>query len=141
MVGAVHPAEPIWVNGRAVMPAEIHSGDVVDSFDSKGPRRGRVEKTRQGGGKGTVWLHGASGACVRCLHDERVAVFSKGRRSYRRADAVQPGEFLVRLVQGKLTVDPIVATRTVTEPVAAIYLEMPSVALVTEEGVLCRPAS
>jgi hypothetical protein len=140
MHGAVHPAEPVWVNGRPVKPGEIRSGDEVDSFDSKGPRRARVAKTTVGGGKGTVWLHGASGACVRCLHDERVAVFSHGRRAYRMAGAIQPGEFLVRLVGGKLTVDPIVATRTLTEPVAAVYLEMPSVALISEEGLLCRPS-
>lgn len=141
MEGAVHSAEPLWVNGRPTSPREIKAGDEVEALGQNGFRRALVTKVRQGSGKGTVWLHGASGAAIRCLLDERVAVYADGRRRFRQAAKIRPGEFLCRVVSGAVTVDPVVAVRTLLENVPALYLELPAVSLVTEEGILCRPAS
>lgn len=135
MKGAIHAEEPVWVNEQPTRPTEIRAGDKVEST---GARRARVEKARRGQGQGTVWLHGASGACIRCLHDERVAVYVDGRRRFRRAAKVAPGDLIMRLVGGRLTIDPVIAIRTLTESVPAVYLEMPSVSLLSEEGFLCR---
>jgi hypothetical protein len=99
-----------------------------------------VEKTRAGQGQGTIWLHTASGACIRCLLDERVAVYA-GKRSYRTAQKVGIGDFLLRVVGGRETVDPVVATRSLVESVPVVYLTVPAVSLVSEEGIICRPAS
>ena len=140
-MGAILASGLIWVNGEAIPAKEIKRGDEVDALGYKGPRKARVERVTQGSGKGTVWLHGASGAQIRCLWDQRVAVSIGGRRRYRRAGAIKPGDFVLGLVSGTVCVDPIVAVRTTVESVPAIYLEMPSVTLISEEGLLCRPAS
>lgn len=141
MQGAVHAAEPLWVNGRATSPREIRPGDEVEAVNGLGAvRRARVKKTVHGGGRGTVWLHSASGALIRCLMDERVAVHVNGRRTFRRAENVGCGDFLYRLVAGRLTVDPVVAVRVLPESVHALILEIPPVSLVSEEGLLCRPS-
>ena len=140
MNGVIHPAEPIWADDVLLKPAEIRAGSMIETFGPRGPRRARVEKTVQGSGRGTVWLHGASGACIRCLHDERVAVYVAGRQRYRRAGKVQPGDFLCRYVGWTLTVDPVVAIRTFTENVPAVYLTLPAVSLLSEEGYLVRPS-
>jgi hypothetical protein len=138
MNGAIHPSEPVWVNGRPTPPAEIRPGDRIDST---GTRRPMVTKVVRGGGKGTVWLYGASGARIRCLRDQRVQLSVGGRIRYKRAEKVAPGDFMMGLVSGRVCVDPVVAIRVVEESVPAIYLEMPSVSLVSEEGLLCRPVS
>lgn len=138
--GAVHSAEPVWANGRPTAPIDLRPGDEVDSFGHGRPRRACVKKTMVGQGEGTVWLHTASGACIRCLPAERVAVRSGGGRRYRQTKNVQIGDFLYRLVAGLETVDPVVAIRSQGEPVRAVYLTMPSVALLSEEGILCRPS-
>lgn len=141
MTGAIHNAEPVWVNGRPTQPKEIERGDEVACIAASGRlRRARVNRVTRGGGKGTVWLHGASGAQIRCLWDERVAILVEGKRRYRRAEAVQMGDFLCRLVDGQMTVDPVVAIRQVQESVPAIILEIPAVSLLSEEGYLCRPS-
>lgn len=138
MRGAIHAAEPIWVNDRPMAPREIKAGDKVEST---GGRRARVVKATQGNGRGTVWLHGASGARIRCLLDQRVQISVAGRARYRMAGKIKPGDFLLGLVSGRICVDPVVAIRTVEESVPAIYLEIPAISLVSEEGILCRPAS
>jgi len=56
------------------------------------------------------------------------------------AEKIRPGDFLLGLVSGRLCVDPVVAIRTLEENVPAVYLEVPSISLVSEEGLLCRPA-
>ena len=99
-----------------------------------------MAKTVAGQGRGTVWLHGASGACIRCLLDERVAVHSDGRRGYRRAGKIRIGDFLVRLVGGIPTVDPVVAIRSLEESVPVVYLTLPAASLLSEEGIACRPS-
>lgn len=120
-----------------MLPAEIRPGDKIDST---GARRARVEKTTRGGGKGTVWLYGASGARIRCLLDQRVQVNVAGRIRYKQAAKLKPGDFMVGLVSGVRCVDPVVAIRTIEENVPAIYLAMPCVPLCTEEGLLCLPS-
>lgn len=140
MNGAVHPAEPLWVNGRPTSPREIKAGDEIEGFAHNGLRRVLVKKARAGSAAGTVWLHGASGAAIRCLLDERVAVSVGGRRRYRKASAVRPGDFLLGMISGVLCVDPVVAIRTTPESVPAVYLEIPPISLLSEEGLLCRPS-
>ena len=135
MRGAIHPAESIWVNGVLTVPRDIRPGDRIEST---GPRRARVAKVVQGSGKGTIWLHGASGAQMRCLRDQRVQISVAGRTRYRMAEKIKPGDFLLGLVSGRLCVDPVVAIRTVEENVPAIYLEMPPISLVSEEGLMTR---
>lgn len=137
MRGAVHPAERLWVNGEAVSPKDIRTGDTIESV---GPRRARVKKVVQGSGRGTIWLHGASGAQIRCLRDQRVQVSVAGRTRFRRAEKIKLGDFLLGLVSGRLCVDPVVAIRTLEENVPAVYLYVPSISLISEEGLLCRPA-
>mgnify|MGYP000874306003 CR=1 FL=1 len=99
-----------------------------------------MNRVTHGGGKGTVWLHGASGAQIRCLWDERVAVLIDGKRRYRRAELVEMGAFPCRYVAGLMTVDPVVAIRTLQESVPVTILEIPAVSLLSEEGYLCRPS-
>lgn len=140
MAGAIHAAEPVWANGRPTPAKDLKAGDELDVIGAYGPRRARVEKATRGSGKGTVWLHGASGAQIRCLWDERVAISVGGRRRFRMAAKVQPGDFLYGLVSGRLCIDPVVAIRTTVESVPAIYLTIPAVSLLSEEGLLCRPS-
>ena len=140
MIGAVHFHEPIWVNGEAMKPVEVRRNDEAVAWGQNGVRRARLTKVGHGQGKGTVWLHGASGAAIRCLLDERVAVRTDGRRRFRRAEKIHPGDFVYILVGGRLTVDPVVAVRTVPESVPTLIIEMPAVSLISEEGFLCRPA-
>ena len=140
MTGAVHNAESLWVNGRPTQPKEIEASDEVLCISSGKLRRARVNRVTRGGGKGTVWLHGASGAQIRCLWDERVVVLVDGKRRYRRAEAVEMGDFLCRLVDGQMTVDPVVAIRQTQESVPVTILEIPAVSLLSEEGYLCRPS-
>lgn len=140
MEGAIHSAEPVWANGRVTPAKELRSGDEVESYGARGVRRARVAKVRHGSGKGTVWLHGASGAAIRCLWDERVAVFAKGKRTYRKAGDITPGDFIYGMVSGVLCVDPVVAVRSTVESVPAVYLVLPNVSLISEEGLLCRPS-
>jgi hypothetical protein len=137
MTGAVHPAERLWVNGEPVAPKDIRVGDTIESA---GARRARVEKVTQGSGRGTIWLYGASGAQIRCLKDQRVQISVAGRTRYRTAEKIKPGDFLLGLVSGRVCVDPVVAIRTMEESVPAVYLEVPAISLVSEEGILCRPA-
>lgn len=137
MRGAVHPAEKLWVNGAPVAPKDIRPGDTIESA---GARRARVEKVTQGSGRGTIWLYGASGAQIRCLKDQRVQISVAGRTRYRAAEKIKPGDFLLGLVSGRVCVDPVVAIRTLEESVPAVYLEIPPVSLVSEGGLLCRPA-
>lgn len=137
MRGAVHPAEKLWVNGAPVAPKDIRPGDTIESA---GARRARVEKVTQGSGRGTIWLYGASGAQIRCLKDQRVQISVAGRTRYRAAEKIKPGDFLLGLVSGRVCVDPVVAIRTLEESVPAVYLEVPAISLVTEGGLLCRPA-
>lgn len=99
-----------------------------------------MEKVVQGSGRGTIWLHGASGAQIRCLRDQRVQVSVAGRTRFRRAEKIKLGDFLLGLVSGRLCVDPVVAIRTLEENVPAVYLYVPSISLISEEGLLCRPA-
>ena len=139
MTGAIHPAEPVWANGRPTRPLDLRPGDEVDGFALGRARRATVTKAMPGQGRGTVWLHTASGACLRCLVDERVAV-RKGRTRYRAASHVEIGDFLVRVVAGAETVDPVVAIRFQEEMLSTVYLTMPAVSLVTEEGIVCRPS-
>lgn len=136
MKGAIHTAELIWVNERPTMPRDIRAGDSVESGDGK---KARVKRVTQGSGRGTVWLHGASGAQIRCLRDQRVQISVAGRTRYRMAEKIKPGDFLLGLVSGRICVDPVVAIRTVEENVPAVYLELPAISLVSEEGLLCRP--
>lgn len=140
MRGAIHPSEPLWVNGALLPARELRPGDEVESYGLRGVRRARVAKVTHGGGQGTVWLHGASGAQIRCLHDERVAISVGGRRRYRRASAVRPGDFLLGMVSGILCVDPVVAIRETVENVPAVFIDIPCVSLITEEGLLVRPS-
>lgn len=140
MIGAVPNFEPIWANGKATLPAEIESGDEVVCYANNAIRRARVTRTLKGAGKGTVWLHGASGAQIRCLWDERVAILVDGKRRFRRAEAVRMGDFLCRVVDGQMTVDPVVAIRSMLESVPTTVLEIPAVSLLSEEGYLCRPS-
>lgn len=140
MMGAIHSAEPVWANGQATPAKELRVGDEVESYGLRGLRRARVRKVTHGSGKGTIWLHGASGAQIRCLHDERVAISVEGRRRYLRASAVRPGDFLLGMISGVLCVDPVVAIRMTVESVPAVYLEIPSISLISEEGLLCRPS-
>ena len=135
MRGAIHPAEPVWVNGVPTEPRNIRVGDTIESA---GARRARVAKVMQGSGRGTVWLHGASGVQIRCLRDQRVQISVAGRTRYRMAEKIKPGDFLLGLVSGRICVDPVVAIRTVEERVPAVYLDIPPVSLVSEEGILCR---
>lgn len=137
MKGAIHAAEPIWANGVPTAPRDIRPGDTIESA---GARKARVKAVVQGSGAGTVWLHAASGAQIRCLRDQRVQISVAGRTSYRRAEKIKPGDFLLGLVSGRLCVDPVVAIRTVEENVPAIYLEIPPISLVSAEGLLCRPS-
>lgn len=141
MVGAVHAAEPLWANGRPTLAKDLKAGDELDVVGPGGPRRARLGKATQGSGSGTVWLHGASGAQIRCLWDERVAVSIGGRRRFRMAAKVRPGDLLCGLVSGRICVDPVVAIRTTVERVPAVFLTIPAVSLISEEGLLCRPAS
>ena len=99
-----------------------------------------MKRVTQGRGRGTVWLYGASGAQIRCLWDERVRVRTRGHYGFRMASRIKPGDFIYGLVSGRLCVDPVVAIRTVEESVPAVYLEIPAVSLVSEEGLLCRPS-
>lgn len=138
MIGPVHNAEPMWVNNRPTAPVEIRMGDEILCFLHKAVRRARVSRTIKGSGKGTVWLHGASGAQIRCLWGQRVAIQSKGRRVYLPAEEVRPGDFLYRVVDEKLTVDPVIATRQTEEPVLVTIIEVPAVSLLSEEGFLWR---
>lgn len=140
MTGSVHSAEPVWANGRPTPAVELRPGDEVDSFAQGRLRRARLGKTMVGQGEGTVWLHTSSGACIRCLPAERLAVRAGGITRYRRTRNIQIGDFLVRLVAGTETTDPVVAIRSQMEPVRAIYLTMPSVSLISEEGIVCRPS-
>jgi hypothetical protein len=119
---------------------DLRAGDEMDVLGYRGPRRARVEKTVAGQGKGTIWLHGASGACIRCLLDERVAVYSRGKRAYRKAEKIRCGDFLVRLVDGTATVDPVVAIRSLEESVSVVYLTLPAASLLSEEGLAVRPS-
>ena len=137
MRGGVHPAECLWVNEQPTAPRDIRAGDTIETGDR---RRARVTKVVQGSGRGTVWLHGASGAQIRCLRDQRIQLSVEGKKRYRRAEKVKPGDFMVGLVSGALCVDPVVAVRTVEENVPAVYLEMPAVTLLSEEGLLMRPS-
>lgn len=137
MIGAVHPAEKLWVNGAPVAPKDIRPGDTIESA---GARRARVEKVTQGSGRGTIWLYGASGAQIRCLRNQRVQVSVAGRTRFKMAEKIRPGDFLLGLVSGRVCVDPVVAIRTLEENVPAVYLEVPSISLVSEGGLLCRPA-
>jgi len=140
MRGAFHSAELLWVNGRPTQPKEIHAGDEIACYAREAVREVTVLRVTSGGGKGTVWLHGASGAQIRCLWDERVAILVAGKRRYRRAEAIQMGDFLCRYVDGMLTVDPVVAIRQMQESVPVVILEIPAVSLLSEEGYLCRPS-
>ena len=135
MRGAVHSAENLWVNGAPKAPRDIRPGDTIESA---GAKRARVKKVVQGSGRGTVWLHGASGARIRCLRDQRVQISVAGRTRYRMAEKIKPGDFLLGLVSGRICVDPVVAIRTVEENVPAIYLDVPPISLVSGEGLLCR---
>ena len=99
-----------------------------------------MEKVTQGSGRGTIWLYGASGAQIRCLKDQRVQISVAGRTRYRAAEKIKPGDFLLGLVSGRVCVDPVVAIRTLEESVPAVYLEVPPISLVSEGGLLCRPA-
>jgi len=69
-----------------------------------------------------------------------VAVYTNGKRGYRRADNIQMGDFLCRVVDVAITVDPVVAIRTLEESVPAIFIEVPAVSLISEEGILMRPS-
>ena len=140
MIGALHSAEPIWVNGRPTSAGEIRTGDEANVFGARGVGRARVTRVVKGAGKGTVWLHGASGAQIRCLWDQRVAVNTGGRRRFRRASTIQPGDFIYGLVGGRLCIDPVVAVRSTVESVPAIILELPAVSLLSKEGLLTRPS-
>ena len=137
MNGGIHPAERVWIEGEPKDPRDVRVGDRIDTV---GPRRGRVEKVTRGSGRGTVWLYGASGACIRCLRDQRVQVSVGGKTRFRRAGKIKPGEFLIGLVSGRLCVDPVVAIRTLEEAVPAIYLEIPPVSLISAEGLVTRPS-
>jgi len=140
MRGAFHSAELLWVNGRPTQPKEIKVGDEIACYAREAVREALVLKTTQGSGRGTVWLHGASGAQIRCLWDERVAVLIDGKRRYRKAEDVEMGAFLCRYVDGMMTVDPVVAIREMKENVPVVILEIPAVSLLSEEGYLCRPS-
>ena len=56
------------------------------------------------------------------------------------AEKIKLGDFLLGLVSGRVCVDPVVAIRTVEENVPAVYLVLPPVSLISEEGLMTRPS-
>lgn len=140
MFGAMDAASVIWTQEGPLAVRDLSVGVEVLGLAQGDIRRRRITRTVDGSRAGVVWLHGASGASVRCLHAERIWTLHRGVRSWRQAKDVMPGMFIHRMVDGILTVDPVVATTTTEEAVPAVLLEIPNLTLLSEEGVLCRPS-
>lgn len=140
MFGAVDAAATLWTSAGPLAARDFTTGTEVLGLVHGDVRSRRIERLMDGSRPGTVWLHSLSGAKIRCLQGQRVNTVHKGVRSWRQAKDVMPGHFLSRMVDGILTVDPVIAVTVVEEAAPAVLFEIPNMTLLSEEGFLCRPS-